>query len=142
MLNTLEKAKGKGKSSKRDVVPGVQRSSSQNSQRSNDSRKSRESQKSGGSQPRSTSRRGRKGAKAWASVPPPPKASKDQERKPKAKAKAAPASHLRYCDAYLTQAGCPRHATGECTLWHVPEEVKNEMIAQERKARQAAKVQN
>ena len=59
----------------------------------------------------------------------------------KAKAKAAPASHLRYCDAYLTQAGCPRHATGECTLWHVPEEVKHELIAQERKARQAAKAQ-
>ena len=143
MLKTLEKAKGKGKSSKKDAAPGAQRSSSQNSQRSNGSKKSHNSQNSEGSQPRSTSRRrGRKGAKALASVPPPPKPTQERDRKPKAKAKAAPASHLRYCDAFLTQAGCPRHATGECTLWHVSEEVKTEMIAQERRARQALKTQN
>ena len=139
MLDTLMNGKGKGKSSKKDAVPGTwQRSSSQNSQGSNRSNKSQDSQRSQGSggskQPRARSRGGRKGAKALASVPPPPKPTQERERKPRIKAKAAPASHLRYCDAYLTQAGCPRQATGECTLWHVPEEVKNEMIAKEKLA--------
>ena len=146
MLDAIVKAKGKGKSSKKDAAPGArQRSSSQNSQgsnRSNKSQNSQHSQGSGGSkQPRSRSRGGRKGAKALASVPPPPKPTQERERKPRIKAKAAPASHLRHCDAYLTQAGCHRQATGECTLWHVPEEVKNEMIAKEKLAKKAYNAQ-
>ena len=142
MLDAIVKAKGKGKSSKKDAVPGAQqRSSSQNSQKSNRSNKSQNSQNSQGSggskPPRSRSRGGRKGAKALASVPPPPTPTQERERKPRPRAKAAPASHLRYCDAYLTQAGCPRQATGECTLWHAPQEVKDEMIAKEKMAKKA-----